>query len=415
MPLVKFLSGLVRSGELTLIDPDGKRTVFGTRDAAIPADENPVVIRVADRSTALKIALDPGRFAGEAYMDGALTLESGDIYDLLSLVARNAGTAATGGMLERLRRRWDSALRFLQQRNPPDRARANVAHHYDLSRALYERFLDRDMQYSCGYFERPGMTLEEAQAAKKRHIARKLLLRHGQRVLDIGSGWGGMALSLAREARVDVLGITLSKEQLEFSRVRAAEAGLADRVRFELADYREIAGPFDRVVSVGMFEHVGVPHYGEFFARVRDLLTPDGVALVHSIGRSDGPGTTNPWIRKYIFPGGYSPALSETLPAIERAGLWMTDLEIWRLHYAETLRHWRARFSARRAEIAALHDERFCRMWEFYLAGSECAFRHQGQMVFQAQIARAIGAVPPTRDYLYEPTARAGDGYARAS
>lgn len=414
MPLARFLANLIRSGQLTLIDAKDRRVSMGRRDDATPPDEPHVIVRVADRRTELKIAADPGLYAGEAYMDGTLTVERGTIHDLIAIVTRNSGRRVAGGPLDRWRHRWGPRLRRLQQSNPVARARANVAHHYDLSRALYERFLDRDLQYSCGYFERPDMTLEAAQEAKKRHIARKLLLRDGQRVLDIGCGWGGLALSLARAADVEVLGITLSKEQLEHARARAAAAGLADRVRFELVDYREVEGAFDRIVSVGMFEHVGAPHYGEYFDAIAKRLTPDGVALVHSIGRADGPGVTNPWIRKYIFPGGYSPALSETIPAIERAGLWLTDMEIWRLHYAETLRHWRARFQAQRAEIAALYDERFCRMWEFYLSGSECAFRHQGHMVFQAQLARSLDAVPLTRTYMYDAPPRDGR-LARAS
>lgn len=415
MSLVRFLANLLRSGQLTLIDVKGRRVSLGRRDAATPPDEPHVVVRFADRRTELKIAADPGLYAGEAYMDGRLIVESGTIYDLLAIVTRNAGRSVAGGLLERWRHRWGPRLRRLQQSNPIARARANVAHHYDLSRALYERFLDRDLQYSCGYFERPDMPLEAAQEAKKRLIARKLLMRDGQRVLDVGCGWGGLALSLAQAAKVEVLGITLSREQLEHARARAAAAGLGDRVRFELSDYREVEGTFDRIVSVGMFEHVGEPHYDEYFAAIRARLSPDGVALVHSIGRSDGPGATNPWIRKYVFPGGYSPALSETIPAIERSGLWLTDLEIWRMHYAETLRHWRARFAAKRAEIAALYDERFCRMWEFYLAGSECAFRYQGHVVFQAQLARSVDAVPPTRAYMYDDRDDDGARIARAS
>jgi cyclopropane-fatty-acyl-phospholipid synthase len=412
MPLARFLAGLIRSGRLTLIDAKRRRVTMGRRDAATPEDEPHVIVRIADRRTEIKIAADPGLYGGEAYMDGTLTVENGDIHDLIAIVTRNAGRSAAGGPLDRWRHRWGPRLRRLERPNSIRRARANVAHHYDLSRALYERFLDRDLQYSCGYFERPGMTLEAAQEAKKRHIARKLLLRDGHRVLDVGCGWGGLALSLARAAEIEVLGITLSKEQLEYARARAEAAGLSHRVRFEARDYREVEGGFDRIVSVGMFEHVGVPHFGEFFGAIRARLNDGGVALVHSIGRSDGPGVTNPWIRKYIFPGGYSPALSETLPAIERAGLWLTDLEIWRLHYAETLRHWRARLLANRARIEALYDERFFRMWEFYLAGSECAFRHQGHMVFQAQLARSIDAVPLARNYMYDAAA---GGSERAS
>jgi cyclopropane-fatty-acyl-phospholipid synthase len=275
-----------------------------------------------------------------------------------------------------------------------------VAHHYDLSGTLYDLFLDADRQYSCAYFTAPDQSIEQAQANKKRHIAAKLLLREGQKVLDIGSGCGGLALYLAKECGVSVTGLTLSTEQLKVARNRAEEAGLADRVHFELLDYREARGSYDRIVSVGMFEHVGVYHYPAFFQKVKELLSEDGVALLHSIGRQDGPGSTNPWIRKYIFPGGYSPAMSEVIPAIERTGLWITDIEILRLHYAETLRAWRTRFNANRERIRALYDERFCRMWEFYLAGSEIAFRHQGHLVFQMQMAKNIDTVPLTRDYI---------------
>jgi cyclopropane-fatty-acyl-phospholipid synthase len=288
----------------------------------------------------------------------------------------------------------------LHQYNPAPRARANVAHHYDLSDALYDLFLDADRQYSCAYFSHDHDDLEQAQRDKKRHVAAKLLLEPGVRVLDIGSGWGGLGLYMAEAGAGEVVGITLSEEQLKVSRGRAARAGLADRVRFELCDYRALDGKFDRIVSVGMFEHVGIRHYPEFFGTVRDLLTDDGVALLHSIGRADGPGSTNPFIRKYIFPGGYSPALSEVLPVVERAGLWVTDIEILRLHYAETLRLWRQRFEANRARIAELYDERFCRMWEFYLVGAELTFRRMGHMVFQLQLARRQEAVPLTRDYI---------------
>ncbi|MGH7044553.1 MAG: class I SAM-dependent methyltransferase, partial [Acetobacteraceae bacterium] len=277
----------------------------------------------------------------------------------------------------------------------------NVAHHYDLDGRLYSLFLDRDRQYSCAYFPRGDETLEAAQEAKKRHIAAKLCLdRPDLSVLDIGCGWGGMALTLARDFGAKVLGVTLSVEQLNEARTRAAAAGLADRVRFELLDYRAVTGQFDRIVSVGMFEHVGVDHYRTFFATMANRLAPDGVALLHAIGRNEGPGSTNPWLAKYIFPGGYCPALSETLAASERSGLRLTDIEILRLHYAETLRHWRRRFSANRDTIASLYDERFCRMFEFYLAGSELSFRHDNMMVFQIQLAHRQEAVPLTRAYI---------------
>ncbi|WP_029006779.1 SAM-dependent methyltransferase [Azospirillum halopraeferens] len=391
MLLARLLDQAIANDALGLVDADGTVHRFGRGTPE-------VTIRLHDRALHRQLILSPRLTFGEAYMDGRLTIEGGTIYDALAILSR--GTEVHGA-LGRVREWVAPVARFIEQNNHRGRARRNVAHHYDLSRRLYELFLDRDLQYSCAYFARPDMTLDEAQEAKKRHIAAKLLLRPGHRVLDIGCGWGGMALYLARATGADVTGITLSAEQLAVARERAEQAGLSDRVRFELRDYRDMTGCFDRIVSVGMFEHVGAPHYPAFFERVRDLLADDGVALLHSIGRSEGPGATNPWFRKYIFPGGYSPALSEVVPAIERSGLWATDLEVLRLHYAETLRHWRARFLERREDAARLYDERFCRMWEFYLAGAEIAFRYQGHMVFQVQLARSAGAVPLTRDYIH--------------
>jgi cyclopropane-fatty-acyl-phospholipid synthase len=292
--------------------------------------------------------------------------------------------------------------RRLHQYNPVPRSRRNVAHHYDLSDRFYDLFLDRDRQYSCAYFLHPDDDIDTAQLNKRQHIAAKLLLRPGMKVLDIGSGWGGLALYLASEFGVDVTGLTLSTEQLKVAQRRAAQAGLADRVRFELRDYREERGSYDRIVSVGMFEHVGVGQYPTFFGQVSALLKRDGVALLHSIGRMEGPGATNPWVRKYIFPGGYSPAISEVVPAIERAQLWITDVEVLRLHYAETLKAWRHRFLAQRERVLELYDERFYRMWETYLAGSEVAFRQGGHLVMQIQMAKAVDSVPLTRDYMYD-------------
>ncbi|MEW6257283.1 MAG: cyclopropane-fatty-acyl-phospholipid synthase family protein, partial [Pseudomonadota bacterium] len=309
------------------------------------------------------------------------------------------------------------ALRRLAQFNPPERARRNVAHHYDLDGRLYALFLDGDRQYSCAYFEAAGQSLDDAQLAKKRLIAAKLRLdRPGLNTLDVGCGWGGLSLYLAEMAGARMTGVTLSTEQLGIATARAQERGLGDRIDFRLEDYRALEGRFDRIVSVGMFEHVGVQHFRAFFRKARDLLTDDGVMLLHSIGRSDGPGVTNPWIAKYIFPGGYIPSLSEVIPVIEQAGLVITDVEILRLHYAETLKAWRERFRARREEAVRLTDERFCRMWDFYLAASEMAFRHQGMMVFQIQLARRQEAVPLTRAYIADAEARlrAAEGRARA-
>jgi cyclopropane-fatty-acyl-phospholipid synthase len=371
MLLSEFAKRLIREGDLTIIDAAGRRHRLGDGRG------RRAVIRLHDKSLHHRLAINPYLYVGEANMDH---------------VAAHP--------LSRAVERMERLLRRLHQYNPVHRARANVAHHYDLSGALYDLFLDADRQYSCAYFTHEHDDLERAQRDKKRHLAAKLLLEPGVRVLDIGSGWGGLGLYLAEAGAGEVVGITLSEEQLKSSRERATRAGLADRVRFELCDYRAMDGRFDRIVSVGMFEHVGVQHYPEFFSTIRDLLTDDGVALLHSIGRADGPGATNPWIRKYIFPGGYSPALSEVLRVVERLGLWVTDVEILRLHYAETLRLWRRRFAANRARIAKLYDERFCRMWEFYLVGSELTFRRMGHMVFQLQLAKRQDAVPLTRDYI---------------
>lgn len=394
--LSPFFRKLFKVGRLTVIDSRGTREVFG---GDLPGPE--ITIRVHDRAAEWQLALNPRLAAGETYMSGQLTIENADIYEFLDLCALNTERFADYEQFDTIYR-FEKWLRSLQQFNPIGRAQRNVAHHYDLSGKLYDLFLDEDRQYSCAYFRTDNDSLEAAQDNKKRHIAAKLLIKPGCRVLDIGSGWGGLGMYLARIGAGQVEGVTLSTEQHARSNKRAAEAGLDDRVKFHLRDYRQQTGTFDRIVSVGMFEHVGIRHYREFFAKIRDLLSEDGVALLHSIGRSDGPGVTNPWIRKYIFPGGYAPALSEVLPEIEKARLWVTDVEVLRGHYADTLREWRRRFIKHRDEIKQIYDERFCRMWEFYLAGSEIAFRRQGHMVFQIQLSRRYDAVPPTRDYIGE-------------
>ncbi len=393
--LSALLKRIIKVGRLTVVDHTGRTHVFagGPGPAA--------TIRLHDARAARQIALNPRLHFGETYMDGRMTLEGGDLYDFLEFCAHNEMQVTPGSWLDLLYR-LQTLIRRFQQFNPASRARNNVAHHYDLSGQLYELFLDSDRQYSCAYFRSENDTLEAAQDNKKRHIAAKLLLKPGCKVLDIGSGWGGLGLYLARVGGGDVTGITLSAEQHRVSNERAVAAGLANRARFELTDYRTKTGTFDRIVSVGMFEHVGVNHYRQFFRMLRERLADDGVAVLHSIGRSDGPGVTNPWLRKYIFPGGYSPALSEVLPIVEKSGLFVTDIEILRLHYAETLREWRQRFLRSRDQIKALYDERFCRMWEFYLAGSELAFRYHGHFVWQMQLARRIDTVPLTRDYMFE-------------
>ena len=397
MLLASALLRFIRIGRLNLIDAAGETHVFEGSPGPSAS------VRLHDPSLHWKFLLSPRFYVPDAYMNGGLTIEEGSLYDFLDILTLNE-EGSPGGRLMRLGDIAGRVLRSIHQYNPVHRARRNVEHHYDLSDQLYELFLDRDRQYSCAYFQSPEDDLDTAQANKKRHVAAKLLLRPGQKVLDIGSGWGGLALYLASECGAEVTGLTLSQEQLKVAQRRAAVAGLSDRVHFHLRDYREERGEYDRIVSVGMFEHVGVNQYGVFFDKLNALLKPDGVALLHSIGRMDGPGTTNPWMRKYIFPGGYTPAMSEVLSAIEKVGLWVTDIEILRLHYAETLRHWRQRFVANRENIKQMagYDDRFCRMWDFYLAGCEVAFRYMNQMVFQIQIARRQDAVPLTRDYLVD-------------
>ena len=417
--LDRFLKRIVRRGELTAIEADGTIHRYGTPDPGF----KPVTIRFTDAGAPNFIARDPRIGAGEAYMDGRMLFDQGDILDLARLIRGNApwGGGEKLAAPNPLKRAADWAISAFGRLSWERRSKRNVAHHYDLSDRLYDLFLDSDRQYSCAYFTDPGNSLEQAQADKKAHIAAKLYLKPGQRVLDIGCGWGGLALYLNRVADVDVLGITLSEEQLKVARDRAAAAGVSDRVRFELMDYRRVEGRFDRIVSVGMFEHVGPPHYPAFFRHCRNLLTDDGVMLLHTIGRYGKPGTTDAWTRKYIFPGGYIPALSEIVSASERTKLMIADIETLRLHYGLTVRHWYDRAVANRAAIEALYDERFFRMWQFYLAGAIIPFETGGMCNYQIQYVRRRDALPITRDYLAENEARlrsvplpAGEGRAGA-
>ncbi len=390
-----MLRRLIRQGSLEVQVADEPPFVVG--DGSGP----PLSVRIADRRAVLALLLNPDLALGELYMDGRLSMQKGDIADLIALGMINL-RLSTPPLPVRLVRRWRKWLRAVMQWNRMPQARRNVAHHYDLDGRLYSLFLDADRQYSCAYFETPDQCLDDAQLAKKRHITAKLLVEPGHKVLDIGCGWGGLGLYLGAYAEAEVLGITLSQEQLGVANARAKERNLADKVQFRLQDYRAVEGRFDRIVSVGMFEHVGVPYYQTFFDTVARLLDDDGVMLLHSIGRMEEPGATNSWIAKYIFPGGYIPALSEVLPAIERAGLIVTDIEILRLHYAETLKVWRERFMARRDDVVKLYDERFARMWEFYLAGSEASFRWQEMVNFQIQLSRQRETLPLTRDYMVD-------------
>ncbi len=394
--LRSVLSRLLRRGSAAVTWPDGTVSRFSGGPGPAAA------IALGDWPTVRRLALNPGLALGEAYMDGTLRPLGCTIYDVLDLVLLNLIEAGASHPVLHAHQRLGDLTRRLRQANDAARARRRVAHHYDLDSRLYRLFLDGDLQYSCAYFASGAETLEAAQQAKKRLVAAKLHLhRPGLSVLDIGCGWGGLALSLAAEHGAQVTGITLSTEQLAVARARAEAAGLAHHVRFELADYRSLDRRFDRIVSVGMMEHVGLGQYATFFQTLRRCLAEDGVALVHHIGRSAGPGSTAAWLDKYIFPGGYAPALSEVVPAIERSGLMLTDAETWRLHYAQTVRHWSERFAANRAAAVALYDERFCRMFEFYLAAAELAFRRERQVVFQLQLSPSQTALPPTRDYMY--------------
>lgn len=397
MLLERFLNRIIKTGELVVTGPGSATVRYGAPDPVRP----PVAIRIKDAATARAIARNPALGAGEAWMDGRLTVENDDILGLLDLVGYNMrwDWENTGRVSLWRNTRW---ITRLLPRNDGTRAKSNVAHHYDLSDRLYDLFLDADRQYSCAYFTDRSNSLETAQKDKLAHIAAKLCLEPGQHVLDIGCGWGGLALYLNRVAGVSVTGVTLSEEQLAVARARAEAAGVSDKVRFELIDYREVKGQFDRVVSVGMFEHVGRARYDAFFDTVRDRLTPDGVAMIHTIARVDGPGATDPFTARYIFPGGYSPAISEIIPSIEQSWLWPTDIEVLRLHYGFTIDEWYRRVLEMRAEITALYDERFYRMWTFYLSAAIIAFRHDGHCNVQIQLARKRDTVPLTRDYMYD-------------
>jgi len=398
--LDRFLTGMMVEDRLSITFPDGSTRDYG------PDTGEAAHLDIADTATLRALILNPDLGLGEGYMNGTITPRNCTLEDVLTIIIRNRFKGHLPSWVLAADRVRFHMRRFIQ-RNAPSSARKNVAHHYDISDDLYRLFLDEDMQYSCAYFRDDDMTLEEAQSAKKTHIAGKLRLEPGMRVLDIGCGWGGMALTLARDYGCEVTGITLSENQLATAQRRAEAAGLADRIHFNLQDYRHTKGTFDRIVSVGMLEHVGVPNFDTYFSRVAELLDADGVALIHTIGRSAPPMAHSSWINKYIFPGGYVPSLSELAPAVERSGLWQADIEVWRLHYAKTIRHWRQRFDANTSQIGGMYDERFIRMFRYYLTVCILAFEHQMQGVYHLQLAHKRDAVPLTRDYLYADAAPA--------
>jgi cyclopropane-fatty-acyl-phospholipid synthase len=402
--LDKALRRLIRRGQLTVTDHDGKIYRYGTASEKVA----PVAIRFHDARVAGAIVRSPELGVAESYMDGRLTFDEGDILALIALASFN--NRFEDGTPRPPRLDWRRIKGWFAAKNREARARRNVAHHYDIGNPLYRLFLDEDMQYSCAYFTDPENGLEQAQEDKKAHIAAKLFLKPGQKVLDIGCGWGGMALYLHEHYGVEVLGVTLSEEQLALARERAEAAGVAAKVKFDLIDYRRVEGTFDRIVSVGMFEHVGAGHYDEFFGQVRRLLRPDGVALLHTIGRFDMPSSGDPFAEKYIFPGYHLPNLTQIVQASQRWRLIATDVETLRLHYAWTLRHWMARTRAHEAEIVALYDARFFRMWEVYLAGAIAMFEGGAGCVYQIQYVRDRRAVPQTRDYMFEEERRLRGG-----
>lgn len=404
----RVINRLVTRGQLTIIHHDGRKVTAGTPDPAFPS----LALKFRDARVPFDIMRDPRLGMAEAYIDGRVAIEGGGIMELVSLIRANNAWESGRSISDkgRLKRGFRAVRQSLWRANHRSRSKRNVAHHYDLSGALYALFLDRDRQYSCAYWpdadNEAGISLEQAQEDKKAHIAAKLLLRPGMKVLDIGCGWGGMALYLHRTCGVDVTGITLSEEQLKVARQRAADAGVSDHVRFELIDYRDMTGPFDRIVSVGMFEHVGTAHYRAFFNKCRQLLAPDGVMLIHTIGRVDGPGITDAFTQKYIFPGGYIPALSEMIGGSEGTRLMVTDVEVLRLHYGLTIREWYQRAMAHRADIIALYDERFFRLWTFYLAGAATVFEHGSMVNYQVQYVRDRRTLPITRDYMSDAESR---------
>ena len=401
--LKRVLSHIVRIGSLKITGADGRTETFGDGTGAH------VHLVIHSKSAERQIAMNPWLKVPETYMDEQMDFRVGDPLDLLEIAYVNE-RAGTDPLFMRIGEGTQYLFRRFQQINTAARARRNVHHHYDLSGDMYRLFLDEDMQYSCAYFEKPDVSLDEAQRAKKRHIIAKLNMKPKQKVLDIGSGWGGLGIEIARQFDADLLGVTLSDEQHAVSQKRARDAKLERKARFEIADYRSLKGPFDRIVSVGMFEHVGINHYKAFFDKTSQLLKDDGVMLLHTIGRTSGPSVTNSFIRKYIFPGGYIPSLSEVTPIIEKSGLIVTDVEILRLHYADTLKHWRQRFMANRDKAKAIYDEKFCRMWEFYLAGSEASFRWQNLVVFQIQLAKRNDILPMTRNYIADNEQRMLEG-----
>ena len=395
MSLVSFLNNLIQYDGFELVDANSKKYVIGN-----PIREKPIVLKLLDQKLMQKLLINPDLYFGEAYMNGSLVIENGTITEFLDLAFRNIGRGDInfyGTVIKKIK----GTFRYLTSFNKIVKSKENVAHHYDISEKLYDLFLDKNRQYSCAYFKNENDTLEEAQKNKMHHIIKKLNIKPNQKVLDIGSGWGTLALEIAKETNASVTGITLSENQFEYSKNKAKEMNLSNQVEFKLIDYRQLNEKFDKIVSVGMFEHVGRKFYRTYFNKVSKLLNEKGIALIHTIGSTMPPRDPQPWITKYIFPGGYTPSLSEAVKPIENSGLIISDIEVLRLHYAHTLRHWKERFLSKKEEVLDMFDEKFFRMWEFYLASCEMAFKWGDQVVFQFQLSKDNVSVPNTRDYIY--------------
>ena len=395
MKLIEFLNSIIKDDGFLLIDANMNKHLIGS-----PKKEIPITLKILDKSLHTKLLLLPDLYFGEAYTDGSVVIENGTLTEFLDLVLKNIGRDETNSYNAAINK-MRGTYRFLTNFNIKKKSKSNVAHHYDISENLYDLFLDTKRQYSCAYFKNDNDTLEDAQNNKINHIIKKLNLKPNQKVLDIGSGWGSLAIDIAKKSQCEVVGITLSENQYKYSVLKAKENGLENQVQFRLADYRDLNEKFDRVVSVGMFEHVGRKFYKTYFNNVAKLLNEDGVALIHTIGSVNPPRDPHPWITKYIFPGGYTPSLSEVVKPIENCGLILSDLEVWRMHYSHTLRHWKERFLGEREKVLQMFDEKFLRMWEFYLAGCEMAFKWGDQVVFQLQLIKKHSSVPNTRDYIY--------------
>jgi len=397
MYLAKFLDSLIKKNGFLLIDANNNKYNIGK-----PKKENPITLKLLDKKLHYKLLLHPDLHFGEAYTNGSLVIENGTLTDFLDLAMENIGRRGEINEFSKLLNKVRGTYRFLTNFNLAKKSKHNVAHHYDISEKLYDLFLDKKRQYSCAYFKSENDTLEDAQNNKIDHIIKKLNLKSNQKVLDIGSGWGTLAIDIAQKTKCEVVGITLSENQLQYSRQKAKELNLENQVQFRLMDYRELNEKFDRIVSVGMLEHVGRKFYKTYFNTVSKLLNEDGVALIHTIGSVHPPRNPHPWVTKYIFPGGYTPSLSEVANPIEKSGLIISDMEVLRMHYSHTLRHWKERFFSKKTEVLEMFDEKFFRMWEFYLTGCEMAFKWGDQVVFQFQLSKKFTTVPSTRDYIYQ-------------